>query len=785
MVDYTKSTGNSGTMIIRDSGGKVSFLLKNSSSQTYAYGKSWSGTINGSSVSGTYDIGPNQTVTLVTRTVSSSQTVTFKIGATGTTGLAGPTTFSHSISRSSKPGAPGRPSASNIGTQSVTLSWSAAASNGSSIKNYYWQVSSNSSFSGSIRSGNTGTSRSVTTPISVPAGYYYARVRATNGVGTGPYSSVGTFVTDPAAPTSLKLSGATTNSIKATWSNANNGSQFTGVQYQIDSVSNFSSPQTRNLGTVTSYTFTGLASNDQFWVRVRTKNSVGVYSAWSSVATGYTLSTSPPTIAVVPSADGLSASVSLSPTGSAKPTKYTIQYRQTGTTSTKSKDTTSLVTTVDGLTPGRSYDWRASAWYGTTQSSWSGWVTAVQPSPDTNPGQYFDGDTSDSASVTYDWTGTAGKSISTASSTPPLGWATFEDGSADSGGTGVVVRAVGGRSGDYAARVTFFSDTTAPGFTAGLAIDLDGGAATLPNTGHQARIHVRLSARTQRMAAVIIWADETAVYEVDRTIGEPVVVAAGSGWVPLTVEGVAPEGAGYAVLRVIDVEGQGWSPWKAGDQLLVDDAITPYGASYFDGDTPDSVSYQYDWEGDPHHSPSERITLSNELPDPLIDPDCDVVPAPPRPPVIVDSCVDTAPSLWNRLVAFVESGNVPEVAVLIPTVKITPEVDVRQIRIRWYQAPLNKPIQDLEVDDYCVEQILTFAPAGSTITIDGVTQRVWADVPDGRTLRADHLLASPLGDAPVWGVLSCGVAYYLTIDIPSDIDPYLVEASYNLTVRYS
>lgn len=100
MVDFTKSTGTSGTLIIRDNGSNnVQLLLSNSQGATFAYGKSWSGRVNGVNVGGSFDIAGVQTVLLGSYTVTSTQDVTVAIGATGTSGLGGPTSFTKRISR--------------------------------------------------------------------------------------------------------------------------------------------------------------------------------------------------------------------------------------------------------------------------------------------------------------------------------------------------------------------------------------------------------------------------------------------------------------------------------------------------------------------------------------------------------------------------------------------------------------------------------------------------------------------------------------------------------------
>ena len=93
------------------------------------------------------------------------------------------------------PSAPGTPVASDVGQTEATLTWAAAASNGASITNYYWQVSTSSSFGSTVKTGNNGTSRTVTVTGLDPEVTYYFRVRATNAHGTGGFSSSRSFRT--------------------------------------------------------------------------------------------------------------------------------------------------------------------------------------------------------------------------------------------------------------------------------------------------------------------------------------------------------------------------------------------------------------------------------------------------------------------------------------------------------------------------------------------------------------------------------------------------------------
>lgn len=108
MTDWTKSTGATGTMMIRDTGTTVEFWLKAAPSTYNYYGIPWGFTANGE-YSGTRKYvfpegGAWQKLGSVN--VTTDQTVSFYIYQTGTTGLGGPTTFRHAVTRLSVPPAP-------------------------------------------------------------------------------------------------------------------------------------------------------------------------------------------------------------------------------------------------------------------------------------------------------------------------------------------------------------------------------------------------------------------------------------------------------------------------------------------------------------------------------------------------------------------------------------------------------------------------------------------------------------------------------------------------------
>jgi hypothetical protein len=53
------------------------------------------------------------------------------------------------------------------------------------------------------------------------------------------------------------------------------------------------------------------------------------------------------------------------------------------------------------------------------------------------------------------------------------------------------------------------------------------------------------------------------------------------------------------------------------------------------------------------------------------------------------------------------------------------------------------------------------------MTLDGMTERVWAEVNGGAATSADHLMYGSNGTPAAWPHLSCGIGYWVSLDVPS------------------
>jgi hypothetical protein len=209
MADYTRGTGNSGTMMIRDhapgaASGTVEFWITSNNGTTFDHEMPWAYTINGSysgMLEHNYNAGSGWNL-LGSWNITYSQTVGFYLGATGTSGLGGPTSFEQWIQRATVPAAPNAPTISNIQPQSMDLSWVPNSNGGAAITNYEIKY-------GLTAGAETFTATSSTTTKTItgltPGTTYFFKVRAQNSVGWSGYSGNSSAMT--IAGSRIKVAG--------------------------------------------------------------------------------------------------------------------------------------------------------------------------------------------------------------------------------------------------------------------------------------------------------------------------------------------------------------------------------------------------------------------------------------------------------------------------------------------------------------------------------------------------------------------------------------------------
>jgi hypothetical protein len=637
--------------------------------------------------------------------------------------------------------------------------------------------------SGNITLGLLGTGSQPT--------YWVSSGDPVNWNPNGPQPGAMTYYQAASAPTVNTLTPSTTTAgaiaINISAPSDNGGFAVTTYTHQFSTNSSFTAVVKEQQSAASTTTFTGLPTGVTIYHRVMAvtavSTGVGKKGGASSIVHSFSLGTAPvdaAAIAVASTPSGQGANITITPptnTGGLPITGYNIEYNQTLPTTGPVIPVTFTGTTgtISGLTPGATYRYRVAAVNSVGPGPWSGYTTKKQANPSTNPGDYFDGSTTATDDQTYSWTGTANNSTSIAVGHAPTGWMPFSTGAATSGGTGVVARVTGGASlpsglnaGLFAARATFFTDATAAGFMIGTSPLATGRATVSEGQTYTGSIYVRMS-KANNVAARIGWYNTSGTF-LSASVGTAVAVGAGV-WTRLLVTADAPATTLYANVSVIDVAGGTHVNWLGGDTISADAAMITLGDDalpYFDGSFADDSNYAYSWTGTANASTSLREAVVTTAVDPLADPDCPPVPLPPRPPIVLDDCIEDV-GIWRRYWAAIPSGNVTDWLTMLPTMILTTgDFAVRQVRIRVYPNPFDYSIDMADTTNYCSEQIISYIPPDTVFTLDGPLQRVFAEVAGGAAIAADHLLYGTGGVPASWPSLSCGISYLASFDVPLD-----------------
>jgi Fibronectin type III domain len=283
MTDYTKATGSTGTMKIRDTGTVVEFWLI-AGSQTYNYNLPWGYTVNGTtdtSNSFRFESGGSWQK-LGAWTVSYEQTVTFYLYDTGTSGLGGPTTFSQLIPRSTIPAAPSTPTISSIGSTTATATFTDGSNGGAAIDTRQLSYGKTSSANTTTVASDGSTALSGLTKGTT----YYIKARTHNAKGWSAYSGTRSFKTliEPPAPSTVAISAITQNKVHAKFSgNGDGGSAI--LEWRVGYGTSSSAPTAYKTGY--DIDITGLLPGTKYYFWSQGRNAVG----WGSLSASSTATT--------------------------------------------------------------------------------------------------------------------------------------------------------------------------------------------------------------------------------------------------------------------------------------------------------------------------------------------------------------------------------------------------------------------------------------------------------------------------------------------------------------
>ena len=312
-----------------------------------------------------------------TRTVgsTSSPLVISALSTNGTSALANGTTYSVQIRAVNSAGAgnasltttatpitvPTAPLSvvATPGNASISLNWSAPASNGgATITDYEVEYSSTggSTWYSFINGTSTATSASITSLTNGTS--YTFRVSAVNSVGMSVASTWSTSVAPrsaPSTPTNLAITGGAA-SITASWTAASSGGS-TITDYVVEYSTDGSVWVTFNdgLSTATSTTITGLSNGTPYYVRISAVNIAGSSTALvsGSTATPKTTPSAPSISAITPDNQSLSVAFTAGATGGSVITSYQYSINGGATWTTTSGTTSPIV--ISSLTNGTQY----------------------------------------------------------------------------------------------------------------------------------------------------------------------------------------------------------------------------------------------------------------------------------------------------------------------------------------------------------------------------------------------------------------------------------------------
>lgn len=225
------------------------------------------------------------------------------------------------------------------GLKSLALSWTASKAVGTPITGYKVDYSTNATLSSGVTTVETTNLTTTLTGLSDNT-TYYVRVRATNAVGNGINSAIVSAKTasvSTAPATMTATVGAGTAKFAWTAPASNGGSLVTGYRFEYDTTNSFSNPTVITLGSVLTYTVTGLLPSTTYYGRVAAINAVGT-SAYSATASTLTYAVPGVPTSLAGTANALQT-VNLSwvaptSTGGSAITGYVVRYSKDNTFST-------------------------------------------------------------------------------------------------------------------------------------------------------------------------------------------------------------------------------------------------------------------------------------------------------------------------------------------------------------------------------------------------------------------------------------------------------------------
>jgi hypothetical protein len=276
-------------MLIRDTGTYVEFHINAGNSSSFNHQLPWGYIINGANVGSLehrYEAGDGWN--LVGRwNVTITQTVTFKLGNTGTGGMGGPTNFSVVINRAQPPNPPTNLRATTVGSTSITLAFSYGANNGAGVTGGQISYTTNPAIVAErVVSANGGA----TIAGLVRGARYYFRARNVNSEGWSAWTGqvAYTLLDFPDAGAAVTLLNVRQTTVEAQfWSSPNGGAAIDAYQLlwstnTTPAVDPFVVVGITPAVPPLKYNVTGLLPGTTYYFWSRARNSVG-WGPWSPI----------------------------------------------------------------------------------------------------------------------------------------------------------------------------------------------------------------------------------------------------------------------------------------------------------------------------------------------------------------------------------------------------------------------------------------------------------------------------------------------------------------------
>ncbi|TEX47786.1 MAG: hypothetical protein B7C54_01600, partial [Acidimicrobiales bacterium mtb01] len=356
--------------------------------------------------------------------LTNGTTYYFRVRATNAAGDGSWSSVSSGGTPFTTPGAPTLVTGT-AGDGLVSVAWTNPNDGGSAITDYDVEYSTNGSFSagsGTFFEGDTTTSGPIDVTGLTNGTTYYFRVRATNIVGNGDWSAIGsTSVTPrtvPDAPSSPSVAREDSGKIRVTITAPDDGgSAITDYDIEYSTNGSFAAGSGTffegGVGPGLVLDVDGLLNGTTYYFRVRATNGAGD-GDWSPVSLGAFPFTTPGAPSVTSVARQASQTVRVSfgapvSDGGSAITDYDVEYSTNGSftagTGTLFSDgtTTSGPIDVTGLTNGTTYYFRVRATNAAGDSDWSSVSSGATPytTPDEPTGV---SGTPGDGQVTVSWT---------------------------------------------------------------------------------------------------------------------------------------------------------------------------------------------------------------------------------------------------------------------------------------------------------------------------------------------------------------------------------------------